>query len=73
MHNYNLFKQSSSEWTPTKQVKRERCQRQAKNSSKLSVCRVCGGQASIFNYGALSCQSCKTFFRRNGYHPEVRT
>lgn len=36
-----------------------------------NFCQVCGDKAKIINYGALSCQSCKTFFRRNGFHPEV--
>ncbi len=39
--------------------------------SKSGVCQVCGDKAFIINYGALSCQSCKTFFRRNGFKPEV--
>ena len=39
---------------------------------KSNSCKVCGDEARIVNYGALSCQSCKTFFRRNGYRPEVR-
>ncbi len=33
--------------------------------SKPSICRVCGDAARIINYGALCCQACKTFFRRN--------
>lgn len=40
-------------------------------SSQSSPCLVCGDKARIINYGALSCQSCKTFFRRNGFRPEV--
>ncbi|CAF0905658.1 unnamed protein product [Rotaria sordida] len=32
-----------------------------------NVCHVCGDGASIINYGALSCLSCRTFFRRNGF------
>jgi len=33
-----------------------------------SHCHVCGDSASIINYGALSCPSCRTFFRRNGFY-----
>ncbi len=37
-------------------------------STKFSVCQVCGDRARIINYGALSCSSCKTFFRRRGFN-----
>ena len=40
-------------------------------STKLNCCLVCGDEARFNNYGALSCLSCKTFFRRNGFRPEV--
>ncbi|CAF0719274.1 unnamed protein product [Adineta steineri] len=40
------------------------------DSSRLNICLVCGDTARIINYGALSCQSCKTFFRRNGFRPD---
>ncbi|CAF3630414.1 unnamed protein product [Rotaria sp. Silwood1] len=33
-----------------------------------NICQVCGDNASIINYGALTCLSCRTFFRRNGFH-----
>ena len=46
--------------------------RQGKTLSTSNICQVCGDSASIYNYGALSCQSCKTFFRRNASHPYVR-
>jgi predicted amidophosphoribosyltransferase len=38
---------------------------------KNGLCQVCGDDASIINYGALVCSSCRTFFRRNGYHKKV--
>jgi hypothetical protein len=71
MNKSKLFKQPSSVPPSENQEKHNRYQRQAKNSSKISFCEVCGDKASIINYGALACQSCKTFFRRNGLHPEV--
>ncbi|CAF1174870.1 unnamed protein product [Rotaria sp. Silwood1] len=38
-----------------------------KSISTTSGCLVCGDNATLINYGALSCLSCRTFFRRNGY------
>lgn len=46
--------------------------RQAKNSSRKGLCRICGDQARIINYGILSCQSCKTFVRRKASRTQVR-
>lgn len=39
--------------------------------SKESICLVCGDVARIINYGALCCQACKTFFRRNASSANV--
>lgn len=36
-------------------------------------CKVCGDKAVYVNYGALTCDSCKTFFRRQNLHPKVCT
>jgi hypothetical protein len=40
-------------------------------TTKIAACQVCGDKARIINYGALSCSSCKTFFRRHGFHIQV--
>jgi hypothetical protein len=40
-------------------------------STTNSTCQVCGERATIVNYGALSCLSCRTFFRRNGSSKKV--
>jgi hypothetical protein len=42
-----------------------------KNLIEIGTCQVCGDKARVVNYGALSCPSCKTFFRRHGFHAEV--
>ncbi|CAF1616567.1 unnamed protein product [Adineta ricciae] len=41
-----------------------------KKSTDL-VCVICGDRAIGFNYDAVSCNSCKEFFRRNAHHPIV--
>lgn len=65
------FTQSLSVSTLSEQVDHHRVLRQSKNSAKLGLCQVCGDNARIIHYGALACDSCKIFFRRNGLHPEV--
>ncbi|CAF0719310.1 unnamed protein product [Adineta steineri] len=40
------------------------------DSFRSDICLVCGDTARIINYGALSCLSCRTFFRRNGFRPD---
>jgi hypothetical protein len=35
------------------------------------VCTICGDHAIGFNYDALSCASCKAFFRRNANQHSV--
>ncbi len=42
-----------------------------KKSTTISVCQVCGDNATINNYGVLSCFSCRTFFRRNAFSKKV--
>ncbi|ESN94826.1 hypothetical protein HELRODRAFT_87552 [Helobdella robusta] len=31
------------------------------------ICGVCGDKALGYNFDAISCESCKAFFRRNAY------
>ncbi len=40
-------------------------------NTKTSICQVCGDDATINNYGARTCLSCRTFFRRNAYPKKV--
>lgn len=39
------------------------------NSNK--VCSVCGDLALGYNFNALTCESCKAFFRRNALKEKV--
>lgn len=34
------------------------------------ICRVCGDKAVAHNFDVISCESCKTFFRRNAFKPQ---
>ncbi|CAF0801471.1 unnamed protein product [Adineta steineri] len=38
-----------------------------KHFDRSNICRICKAEAHIINYGALSCYSCKTFFRRHAH------
>jgi hypothetical protein len=33
------------------------------------VCQVCGANANGYNFDAVTCESCKAFFRRNAFRP----
>jgi hypothetical protein len=35
------------------------------------ICKVCGDKAVAFNFDVISCESCKTFFRRNAHKTQV--
>ena len=37
------------------------------------VCRVCGDKALGYNFNAMTCESCKAFFRRNALKQQVCT
>ena len=34
-------------------------------AKKKKICQICGDFSLGFNFGAISCESCKAFFRRN--------
>ncbi|XP_041985210.1 nuclear hormone receptor HR96 [Aricia agestis] len=49
-----------------KSIKTEDCSVQKKELSALQkICLVCGDKALGYNFNAISCESCKAFFRRN--------
>lgn len=35
------------------------------------ICGVCGDKALGYNFNALTCESCKAFFRRNALRTKV--
>ena len=42
------------------------------NTMELSkICGVCGDKALGYNFNALTCESCKAFFRRNALRTKV--
>ncbi|CAF4234290.1 unnamed protein product [Rotaria sp. Silwood2] len=41
--------------------------KQKKSNLKTLTCVVCGGKALGYNFDAITCPSCKAFFRRNAY------
>ncbi|XP_060086229.1 nuclear hormone receptor HR96-like [Ylistrum balloti] len=51
----------TSDWTVTS----------LSNSKKDKLCLVCGDKALGYNFNAVSCESCKAFFRRNA-HKTIR-
>ena len=43
-----------------------------KNVKSDKLCAVCGDKALGCNFDAVSCESCKAFFRRNAFKESVR-
>ena len=45
-----------------------------KNGEKSNkVCAVCGDKALGYNFNAVTCESCKAFFRRNALKDKVKS
>lgn len=47
-------------------------QQMAKKPRGELTCVVCGAAANGYNFDAITCESCKAFFRRNAFRPLVR-
>ena len=47
-------------------------QKNKSNGGPLT-CVVCGSSANGYNFGAIVCESCKAFFRRNAFQDSVST
>jgi hypothetical protein len=43
-----------------------------KNKNNALLCAICGAPALGYNFDAISCESCKSFFRRNALKDPVR-
>ena len=43
-----------------------------KEKGNNKLCMVCGDKALGYNFNALTCESCKAFFRRNALKNKVR-
>lgn len=46
-------------------------QQLAKKPRGELICVVCGAAANGYNFDAITCESCKAFFRRNAFRPLV--
>lgn len=44
---------------------------ESSDSSREKICLVCGDKALGYNFNAITCESCKAFFRRNALKDKV--
>ena len=54
-----------------KQSQREQKRRPKPKDGTLLICGVCGDKALGYNFDAITCESCKAFFRRNALKTKV--
>ena len=51
---------------------REQKRRPKPKDGTVLVCGVCGDKALGYNFDAITCESCKAFFRRNALKTKVK-
>ena len=40
-------------------------------NKRNKICQICGDMSLGYNFGAITCESCKAFFRRNALRHKV--
>jgi hypothetical protein len=56
---------------PDSEYELDRPLRRKRRVRGQKICGVCGDQAQSHNFGALTCETCKAFFRRNAFKQKV--
>ena len=53
-------------------AKKSKPNQKTTENKRKKICQICGDFSLGFNFGAVSCESCKAFFRRNAVKMKVR-
>ena len=53
-------------------AKKSKPNQKVTENKRKKICQICGDFSLGFNFGAVSCESCKAFFRRNAVKMKVR-
>lgn len=70
----NVFSETSQYYSGSDSaMKREQKRRPKPKDGTVLVCGVCGDKALGYNFDAITCESCKAFFRRNALKTKVFT
>lgn len=56
---------------PSEESKESNSDTETPGGSREKVCKVCGDKALGYNFNAITCESCKAFFRRNALKNKV--
>lgn len=52
-------------------AKKSKANQKTTDNKRKKICQICGDFSLGFNFGAVSCESCKAFFRRNAVKMKV--